>query len=302
MTEALTRLHIRSAIRRLHGRPAVRIVASDLPLYDRTSRERRVLFATDDFLAGAELMGLKKRQIEQHEKRLAREVELVVAVSEVIADRWRAAGCEVVVVPNGCDAERFAGTDDAPWPEDVRLPGPIAGFAGQINERIDISLLEAVASSGLSLLLVGPITRTFDPRRLDVLLDRPNVQWVGPKSFDTMPSYLKAIHVGLTPYADTPFNRASNPLKTIEYLAAGRAVVATSLPSARHLGTEHVTLADGPRAFAEAVKARLDQTLSGPLVTMRRAVASGHSWEARAKQFAEAIGIDLSNSPGLSLA
>lgn len=291
ITEALMRLYIRWAISRVGGPAGVRVIASDLPVYERARGERRVLFATDDFAAGAELMGLPREQIRRHEARLARQADLVIAISEPIAEKWRAMGCNVVLVPNGCDAERFADTDNAPWPEDVRLPKPIAGFSGQINERLDIALLEAIAARGQSVLLVGPVARTFDSHRLDSLLNRPNVQWVGPKPFEAMPSYLRTMHVGLTPYADTPFNRASFPLKTIEYLAAGRSAVSTDLPAARWLGTNHVTLASGPRAFADAVEARLKEPLTHAVVAERRAFAAGHSWSARARQFADAIGV-----------
>ena len=41
--------------------------------------------------------------------------------------------------------------------------------------------------------------------------------------------------VGLTPYADTPFNEASFPLKTLEYFSAGLPVVSTDLPGSRWL-------------------------------------------------------------------
>lgn len=291
VTEQLVRLYIRWAIRRLGGDSRVRVVASDLPVFERRSSERRVLFATDDFAAGAELMGLPRDQIRRHEERLARESELVIAISELIGQKWGAMGCKVVVVPNGCDTERFAGTESAPWPKDVGLPTPISGFAGQINDRLDISLMEAVAARGVSVLLVGPITRTFDGRCLDSLLKKPNVQWVGPKSFEHMPSYLRAIHVGMTPYCDTPFNRASCPLKTIEYLAAGRSVVSTDLPAARWLATPHLTIAGEPRAFADAVEARLKEPLSDAVLADRRAFAAAHSWSARASQFANAIGV-----------
>ena len=291
VTEQLMRFQIRSAIDRLGGRAAVRILASDLPLYERRGGEQRVLFATDDFEAGAELMGLSRNQIRRHESRLASESDLVIAISEPIAEKWLAVARKVVLVPNGCDAERFADTDNAPWPEEVRLPKPIAGFAGQINERLDILLLEAIAARGHSILMVGPVTRTFDGRRLKALLSRPNVQWVGSKQFETMPSYLRAMHIGLTPYADTPFNRASLPLKTIEYLAAGRAVVSTDLPAARWLGTDHVSLAKGPHIFADAVEARLKEPLTDTVVAQRQVFAAGHSWSARARQFAEAIGV-----------
>lgn len=290
--EQLVRLYIRWAMCRLGGESRVRVVACDLPMFERRSSERRVVFATDDFAAGAELMRVPRGQIRCHEERLARQSHLVIAISELIAQKWNAMGCNVVVVPNGCDTERFAETESAPWPKDVLLPAPICGFVGQINDRLDISLLEAVAGRGISVLLVGPITRTFDRRRLDCLLKKPNVQWVGSKSFEEMPSYLRTIHVGATPYSDTPFNRASFPLKTLEYLAAGRSVVSTDLPAARWLATPHITIAGGgAQAFADAVEARLKEPLTDAILAERRAFAAAHSWSARANQFAETIGI-----------
>jgi len=291
ITEELTRYHIRQAINHLGGRAMVRVLASDLPVYERSKNERRVFYATDDFAAGAELMGLSKNQIRRHELRLARESDLVIAVSEPIAEKWRAAGSRVIVVPNGCDAERFAQTDNAPWPKDIRLPKPIVGFAGQINDRLDISALEAIAERGHSVLIIGPMTRTFDRRRLGPLLARRNTQWVGPKMFQEMPSYLRVMHVGVTPYLDTPFNRASFPLKTIEYLAAGRAAVSTDLPAARQLDTEHVTLVREAHAFADAVEVRLREPLTRVLIAQRRAFAVTQSWSRRSRQFADAIGL-----------
>jgi teichuronic acid biosynthesis glycosyltransferase TuaH len=295
ITKWLVRFYIRWAVKRLGARVVVRVLASDLPVYERESSERRVLFATDDFASGAELMGLPVRQILRHEAQLAQDSDLVIAISEPIAEKWRALGCTVLLIPNGCDSERFAGTDDASWPEDVHLPKPIAGLAGQINDRLDFSLIEVIAARGHSVLLVGPIVGTFGMHRLDSLLSRPNVQWVGPKPFEAMPSYLRAMHVGMTPYRDTPFNRASFPLKTIEYLAAGRAAVCTDLPSTRWLCTHHVSSTVGALSFAEAVEARLKEPLSDAVVAERRAFAAGHSWSARARQFADAIG--LGNRP-----
>ena len=55
------------------------------------------------------------------------------------------------------------------------------------------------------------------------------------------------------PYRDTPFNRGSFPLKTLEYLAAGRAVVATDLPAIRWLNTDLISVATTPAAFADHV-------------------------------------------------
>ena len=146
------------------------------------------------------------------------------------------------MIPNGCEAEHFATADRASPPQDVHLEGPVAGFIGHMSERIDLAMLEAVASSGVSLLLVGPRQKTFEIAKLDRLLALPNVQWVGPKEFEELPSYLRVIDVGLTPYSQSDFNRASFPLKTLEYLAAGRPSRRqrpAGKPMARHVTREH---------------------------------------------------------------
>ena len=60
---------------------------------------------------------------------------------------------------------------------------------------------------------------------MEALLARPNVQWVGAAPFERLPTYMRAIDVGIVPYADSAFNQEL-PLKTLEYLAAGRPTVA----------------------------------------------------------------------------
>ncbi len=107
--------------------------------------------------------------------------------------------------------------------------------------------------SGLSLLMVGPRDPRWEPERFERLIASPHAQWVGLKPFEALPGYLRLIDVGITPYQDTAFNRASFPLKTLEYLAAGRGAVSSDLPATRWLQTDLVQVASGPAAFAAAV-------------------------------------------------
>ena len=123
--------------------------------------------------------------------------------------------------------------------------------------------MEAIAERGRSLLLVGPKDPAFEPERFSALVQRPNVCWVGLKPFEALPGYLRLIDVGIVPYCDNPFNRGSFPMKTLEYLSAGRAVVSTDLPSVlRWLATDLVTVASGPGEFADAVDRLLGEVRS----------------------------------------
>lgn len=215
----------------------------------------------------------------------------MVAVNEEATRRWEERGQAAAYVPNGCDPGPYRATDEAPDPGDVALPGPIAGFVGHLNSRTDLALLEAVADAGTSLLLIGPKDPAFEPERFAALAARPNVVHLGPRPFETLPSYLRLIDVGLVPYGDTEFNRLSFPLKTLEYLAAGRAVVSTPLPAVRWLETELVTMAATPDAFAASVAAAAAQPRDAAIVGARQAFAERHSWARRAEAFAGLLGL-----------
>lgn len=252
---------------------------------------RRVFYVTDDLVAGAGMVGLPRDWLRHEEAGSLRRADAVAVVSEAIQKRYAGEGVAAELIANGCEPDAYAGVDEAPVPPGVTLPGPVVGLLGHVNDRIDLALLEAVADTGSSLLIVGPVAPGYHAERFGALTERPNVQWVGPKPYAEMPSYLRLIDVGLTPYADNEFNRASFPLKTLEYLAAGRAVVATPLPAVTWLGTDLVSTASTPPEFAARVRAALALPRTEELVARRRAFARGHSWDRRAEQLAALLGL-----------
>ncbi len=251
----------------------------------------RVLHVTDDFVAGADLMGLGVRSTRRNLDRALAHADVVLAVTPVLAERLRRPGLVVGVLPNGCEPSVLV-EEPGSLPPGVTLTHPIAGVVGQLNDRLDINLLEDVADADVSLMLIGPrCERRPETRRsLDRLIRRPNVQWVGRKPYDELPAYLGALHVGLTPYVDSDFNRASDPLKTLEYLAAGRPVVTTDLPAARRLSTEVVDIAPTREDFVAAVVRRVSGPLRPHTRDLCRAEAGKHSWQVRAAQLVELFG------------
>jgi teichuronic acid biosynthesis glycosyltransferase TuaH len=300
LSRALHRRAIRQAVDALGARPRAVVAASTDDVLDAVPADVRVLYATDDFAAGSALLGVSRRWLERSEARQLRKADLVVAVSEVLAERWRRAGAVTHTVPNGVEAEMYARCDDAPVPADVELPRPLAGFIGHLSHRIDVTLLESVADAGVSLLLVGARQRTLDSPQLERLLDRPDVQWVGAKPFEELPSYLGCMDVGLTPYRETDFNRASFPLKTLEYLAGGRPVVTTDLPVNAMLDADLITVASDPVSFAAAVRRIAHAPASESDAARRRAFAAAHTWNARASEMAALIGLAPAKTPSVA--
>lgn len=268
------------------------VVACPSPILSLVTAPRRVLYATDDWVAGAHLMGVSPRRILRVQARQAATADVVIAVSEVLADQYRALGHpRVIVIPNGCDLSTLADVDEHPIPTDVHLPGPIAGLLGHLSERISLDHLEAVADRALSLMLVGPRPDHFGGGRFEALVRRPNVCWVGERHYEQIPSYLRLIDVGLTPYGASAFNQASSPLKTIEYLAAGRGSVSTDLTGIRAFHTDEVCITDSPEGFADAVQRSLGITRTPELMARRRASVAQHDWALRAGEVLAALAL-----------
>ena len=284
------RRQLTNAVRSLGGRVnAVVTTWLFFEVYGACGEERRVYWWSDDPVSAAPFWGQTPERLEAADERLARASDLIVAVSEGATQRLRDRGLPAWYLPNGCDAAMLAGVDDVAPASDVRLRGPIAGFLGQLNDRTDLALLERVADSAVGLLLIGPREPSFEPERFSRLIARSNVAYLGSRPYEELPSYLRLFDVGLVPYRDTEFNRWSFPMKTLEYLAAGRPVVATSLPAIRSLDTDLIALADTPDDFAASVCQQAELARQPDLVGRRRAFAGTHSWAARADRLLQLL-------------
>jgi teichuronic acid biosynthesis glycosyltransferase TuaH len=316
-TAALVRLQTRWALRRLGIQPfaVVATYPGDLLGYW-GSNVVNVFYGTDDYVAGAELMGLSAHHQLRQEIRIVGRADVVAAVSPQLAERWAGFGASPVVIPNGCWPIKVGEWAALPEPKD--LPHPVVGLIGQLSDRIDLSVLNAIADAGFSLLIVGPLDPRWEQQqRFKELVSRSHVYYTGPVPAEAVPSYLAAVDIGITPYRDTPFNRASFPLKTLEYLGAGVPVVSTDIPAARWLRadltrTEQarwadriMLLASNSADFVSAIRriaASDSPSAAGgrfPSVAAKDparasqciAFAARHTWERRANSFASVIGL-----------
>jgi teichuronic acid biosynthesis glycosyltransferase TuaH len=278
---ALVGVAVRRSVTDLGERCIGTVLASPLQRFPRGLKGGRVLYLTDDWLAGAELMGLSRSRVARMLRRNVDDADIVATVTpDVQRPRSRA---REIVLPNGCLLpEAFDGAPEA-----------VACLVGQLNERLDLRALEAVRDRGVRILVIGPLTarEPHTRKRLQAFLQSPNITWLGEVPPDEVPLRLASVSVGMTPYADSEFNRASFPLKTLEYLASGLHTVSTDLPSARWLGTELVQIAGDPEAFADAVVAAVAAPGGQDARTSRRTFAASHSWRARADQLLGELGV-----------
>lgn len=173
----------------------------------------------------------------------------------------------VHAVPSAVDAEHFAAArHHLPEPADqALLPRPRIGWFGVIDERMDLPQLGAVAERhpDWSFVLVGPIVK-IEPAALPQL---PNLHYLGPRPYAELPGFIASWDVAMMPFARNAATRYISPTKTLEYLAAGRRVVSTSIRDViTPYGDEGVVaIADTPDEFGAAIGAALEANAREPL-------------------------------------
>lgn len=194
-----------------------------------------------------------------------RGADRVLPVTDVLADHVRACGvpdARIQVIPNGINRAHFA---DAPSPDEAKarlgLQGRLVlGFTGFVRDwhgvdRIVDWMASPQAPAHTQLLVVGdgPVRQSLEEqaRRLG-LGDR--VAFTGVIHRDQVPAHVAAFDVALQP-AVTPY---ASPLKLMEYLVLGKAIVA---PATRNL-QEILTHDDNALLFDEAVEGSMQDALT----------------------------------------
>src|SRR5438045_8807966 len=88
----------------------------------------------------------------------------------------------------------------------------------------------AAARPDWNFLLIGPVYDLSMRERGRRLLKRANVNWLGARTYESLPSYLHVFDVALIPFVINDITSATSPLKLYEYFAGGKPVIATSMP------------------------------------------------------------------------
>jgi glycosyltransferase involved in cell wall biosynthesis len=254
--------------------PVIAYAASRLPA------RALVYFCLDEYAA---MDGIDPEIVVPAERRMLELADATLVTASTMLESKRPRSGHVAHVPQGVNFEHFA----APGPVDpevAALPGPRIGFSGTIEPRLDLPILEAIAEA----LPYGSLILVGEPRMsIGRLAERSNVHVLARREYRDLPAVLRGFDVGLVPYTLSDWTRAVDPLKLLEYLAAGLPVVSTPLPEVlRHQPFVRI----GGEAPAEFTAAVLDAVSGQAHATpeARKAYAAGHSWEARTEQF-EAI-------------
>jgi glycosyltransferase involved in cell wall biosynthesis len=229
---------------------------------------------------GLGLPGLARRT----EAGLWRRADTVVTVTHVLADMIAAAGVpreRVLVTPNGVDPARLAALPDAATAkQSLGLAGRrVVGFTGFMREwhGLDrlVDWLAAEAPTDVVLWLVGdgPARSGLEARaaRLGVA-DRVTITGVVPR--DRVLHHVRAFDVAVQPDVVA----YASPLKLIEYMALGVAIVAPDAANIRELLSDD---GDAVLTTPEAVPEAVGGLLQDEPRRQRLAAAAARTWQRR---------------------
>jgi hypothetical protein len=217
--------------------------------------------------------GLSRRSVRGYEDAVAAEVDLVVASSTFLADKFTRRGLRVEKVLNGCEetdrgeeGEKGRGEDwETKQPllskspplqvsPSASLTAPILGYLGCIGHWFDWPLVIRLAETmpWARIELVGPCA-VGPPSRLP-----ENVTLLPACKQSEASKHLSRFSAGLIPFSSNALTAGVDPIKYYDYRAAGLQVLSTRFGEmALRGGDDGVHFLDQAGGLAEAVSAAL---------------------------------------------
>ncbi|MFT8872059.1 MAG: glycosyltransferase [Sporolactobacillus sp.] len=232
------------------------------------------------------LSNLRRAVIGRSEQRIVRRATRIYCTSDGLHDtlirRYQLSERRPRTLENGVAFDAFAApaAQEMPLPEAIHEP--ILGYIGGIKPKLDFSLISEAATRHpeWNFLFVGP-DRTGGSAAFQQLIARKNVHWLGSIPPAQVPGYVRAIQVGIMPYKPSLYNAAVFPLKLFEFLAAGKPVVGTGLPSTAKYAEEGVYVHlehSSPAAFTAACE-RLLAGNGRKMAAQRQMLAQRQDWQ-----------------------
>jgi len=231
-----------------------------------------------------------KEWVDNQEKWLCENTDLVFASAPGIVDRLKKWRKEIEYLPNAVDFEKFDHKTKNSEPEDLKaIPHPRIGFSGAIDSyKNDIKLIEECAQTypNYHFIMIGP-EKVSDPNLdLSTLKNLNNVHFLGEKPWEVTPSYFDHFDAYFIPYNLNDYTIGCHPIKYFEGLASGLPTLIT-LPSVKAFDPDSYVTPDKNQFIKNIELAVI--TDSEEKRKVRKELAKQHTWSSKVNRQIELI-------------
>jgi UDP-galactopyranose mutase len=220
-------------------------------------------------------------ELREREQQLFTKADVVFTGGHSIYEAKKDKHPNIHPFPSSIDKEHFerARTIEKDTPDQVNIPHPRFGFAGVIDERLDIDLIAQVAQQkpDWNFIMIGPVVK-IDPASLPKL---PNIHYLGGKDYKLLPDYIGGWDIALIPFALNDSTKFISPTKTPEYLAGGKPVISTPIRDVvRPYGEKGlVHIAATPEELIAHAEQELQNTNKENWLKKVDSFLAGNSWD-----------------------
>lgn len=217
------------------------------------------------------------------EKALMKKADAVIVTSQGLLEKKEALARSCYLVKNAADIKLFKTGFN---PDVINQQKKQVGFIGSLDDRVDYELLKYVIEElpDFNFVFIG---RIASPENAAALQQFKNVELLGAKSLEELPSYVRNFSAGIIPFIKSEFTKGIYPLKINEYLAAGVPVVTTDFSYLQDFEPV-IRIATNKEQFKTSLLEEIRND-SIDKKTERVNLAKANSWEHRVEELSAII-------------
>lgn len=227
----------------------------------------------------------------------------VVVISEGLRDEWRSfTNAPMLVAPDGVRLDRFTTKrSKSSLRTELSLPdGELVCYAGSLKQWKGVDTLVEAAKDipEVTVCLVGGTAAQQDRLETAVGTMPSNVEMVGHVHPDQVPKYLAASDALVLPNtAERAISRRyTSPLKLFEYMAVGRPIIATDIPSLNEVlndSSAYFAPPDSSSSLAGSIRQVLDDPDASKVARHAREDVKQYTWKHRAESIVDFLQIGV---------
>lgn len=231
----------------------------------------------------------KMRELEVGKRLLLSQADHLFSISKTLQKKYQPfASRQITLLAQGFDIESFS-TDKQQTVLDLPKGKPLIGFVGQLSERLDFKLLDALLHNHpeWNFVFVGPfhhepnVALSSKDKEIGQLLAHRNLFHFPRQPRATIPSLLEKFAVCIIPYdVSLAFNRYCYPMKLFEYFYVGKPIVSTPIEELKRF-PDLVGIAPDASSFAKAIKNALIKPWSSQKIAKSSKLAEENSWASK---------------------